>query len=281
MKDKLFPGVVSIAIFLLVLSCSLFAQKAQTDPKKMVVPPIPIGRPWDLAVVGIVIKPNCLAEVVVKNTGTVALPDWVYGTYSSGKYVLLHAGKEGSSSSGIYLFALDPAKVLKTPGGQLTYAFASTNDQPCVLWGHIDPLNQLPEANEANNKLTKRVDFCPFLFPDLQVADIRLVNGCEIEVTLSNTGGGVPDSYYDLPNAVAVQMYVGRQPWGGMILKMFDPTRMLKNPNSSVKHIWFPNAGNLLPVGWNSIRVVVDAGNVLSESNENNNSLTKKVNCMP
>jgi hypothetical protein len=117
--------------------------------------------------------------------------------------------------------------------------------------------------------------------PDLIVRDIRLLKNCKIQVTIANIGtAGVPSSYYDNPNAVAVQMYKGSQPWGGMILSMFDPAGKLKSSGGVATHVWFPLAANLnLSPGTHSLKVTVDIGGVLTELDETNNSLTRRVSC--
>ena len=117
--------------------------------------------------------------------------------------------------------------------------------------------------------------------PDLVVRDIKLVDDCKIEVTIRNIGeAGVPDSSYNLPNAVGVQMFNGSQAWGGIILSGFDPQGHLKSPGGTATHIWFPNADNLkLGNGSHAIRVIVDNNNKLPESNETNNSMTKTLTC--
>jgi hypothetical protein len=118
--------------------------------------------------------------------------------------------------------------------------------------------------------------------PDLVITDIRLVRGCKILVTIKNIGTvGVPDSFYNLPNAVGVQMYNGSQAWGGIILKGFDPQGNLKSPGGSVSHLWFPSTANLnLTPGIHSIKVIVDHSNVLTEANEYNNRLTRRLRCV-
>lgn len=117
--------------------------------------------------------------------------------------------------------------------------------------------------------------------PDLVVKKIRLIKDCKIEVTIANIGtAGVPSSYYDNPNAVAVQMYKGSQAWGGMILKMFDPTGKLKSPGGVAKHVWFPKAANLnLTPGTHTLKVIVDVHKKLTELSETNNTLTRRVSC--
>lgn len=117
--------------------------------------------------------------------------------------------------------------------------------------------------------------------PDLIVRDIRLIENCKIQVTIANIGtAGVPASNYDLPDAVAVQMYNGSQAWGGMILKMFDPAGNLKAPGGIATHVWFPDAANLnLSPGTHTLKVIVDFHNKLTELNEANNTLTRRVTC--
>ena len=118
--------------------------------------------------------------------------------------------------------------------------------------------------------------------PDLKVTNVRLVQGCKIEVTIRNIGSaGVPASYYDLPSpAVSVQMLMDGKPWGGMILKMFDPAGKLKSPGGTAVHIWFPKATNLkLPSGYHTLYVKADNGNVLTEQKENNNTYNVRVKC--
>ncbi len=117
--------------------------------------------------------------------------------------------------------------------------------------------------------------------PDLIVKDIKLVNDCKIAVTVANIGNaGVPASYYNLPNAVGIQMYNGSKPWGGLILKGFDPAGKLKNPGGVATYIWFPGAKNLnLTNGYHTLKVIADNNKNLTELKEDNNTLTKRVYC--
>ena len=117
--------------------------------------------------------------------------------------------------------------------------------------------------------------------PDLIVKNIKLVNDCKIAVTVANIGNtGVPADKYVLPKAVGIQMYNGSKPWGGLILKGFDPAGKLKNPGGVATYIWFPGAANLnLKPGWNTIKVIADNNKNLTELREDNNILTKRVYC--
>ncbi|MBN2369711.1 MAG: hypothetical protein JXO72_04425 [Vicinamibacteria bacterium] len=126
------------------------------------------------------------------------------------------------------------------------------------------------DAADTGNKL-----------PDLIVSNVRLVKGCEIEVTLKNVGAaGVPAANYNLPDAVGVQMHRNGKPWGGIILSGFDTGGNLKSPGGSASWIWFPQAENLkLKPGSHSLKVVVDNNKKLTESDESNNELTRRVVC--
>ncbi len=117
--------------------------------------------------------------------------------------------------------------------------------------------------------------------PDLIVKDIKLVDDCKIAVTVANIGNaGVPASYYNLPNAVGIQMYNGSKPWGGLILSGFDPAGKLKNPGGVATYIWFPGANNLkLTNGYHTLKVIADNNKNLTELKEDNNTLTKRVYC--
>jgi hypothetical protein len=156
---------------------------------------------------------------------------------------------------------------------------------------HIDADNDVAESREDNNfHFFVNIVFKDFYqdkgsstkkLPDLIVKSIKLTNNCKIAVTVANIGKvGVPSSYYNLPKAVGVQMYVDGKPWGGLILKGFDPKGYLKKPYSQATYIWFPKASNLnLTPGTHTIKVFVDNNKNLIEAKENNNTLTKKVYC--
>lgn len=137
----------------------------------------------------------------------------------------------------------------------------------------------------AQNPVVKREPVGRPPMPDLIVSDIDLLSGtqfpgCWIRVTLKNMGdGGVPDSIYS-GNAAAVQMYRGNQPHGGMVLRVFDPSGLLKTPGASVTKVWFQGSSGMnLDPGVHSIRVDVDASGDIAELNESNNSRTERLTC--
>ncbi len=238
----------------------------------------------DLDIIKITVDRACNLVVVVKNNGPGPLPDYVYTKHhskSAGVYVYINGKGWGGQS----IWKFDPTKQLQRPGGQATYTSRYKVSSPVSVKAIVDQWNDVKEANERNNTEILNKLSCGGTqtqrLPDLIVRDIRLIQDCKIQVTIANIGAaGVPNSYYDLPDAVAVQMYNGSQPWGGMILKMFDPGKNLQSPGGVATHVWFPAAANLnLSPGAHTLKVIVDFNHKLTESNETNNTLVRKVYC--
>ncbi len=242
----------------------------------------------DLKILKITVDRDCNLAVVVKNDGPGMLPETVYTNHhpkSAGVYVYINGKRWGGQT----IWKFDPAKKLKKPGGIATCTLNYKVTKKIKVKAVVDLHNDVKEKNERNNTLTRNGLICRpssggigvLKLPDLTVTDIRLVKNCKIEITIRNIGkAGVPDSFYNLPKAVAVQMYKNSKPWGGLILSGVDPQGKLKSPGGTVKHIWFPNAQNLnLDKGTHSIKVVVDNSKVLTESNENNNARTERLKC--
>jgi len=269
MKRHFNSKVVAMMVVFLMMAISLSAQKVRKP---------------DLEILKITAARECKLAVVVKNNGPGYLPDYVYTKHhpkSAGVYVYINGKGWGGES----IWKFDPGKKLQKPGGVATCILSYQVGPPIAVKGVVDRSNDVKEANERNNtyirkRLSCRTDETKKL-PDLMVKDIRLINDCKIEVTIENIGtAGVPPSYYNLPNAVGVQMYKGNQPWGGIILEGFDSAGNLQAPGGIATHVWFPKAANLnLTPGTHSIKVIADHGGVLTELSETNNSLTKRLTC--
>lgn len=192
--------------------------------------------------------------------------------------VLLKGGRE-------FVKFLGPKKTISVTLNGTNTIPSDTPPGNYYLGAVVDPGNKVKEFNEGNNTAICRLLIYKtepqVKLPDLIVKDIKLVNDCKIAVTVANIGNaGVPADKYVLPKAVGVQMYNGSKPWGGLILKGFDPAGKLKNPGGVATYIWFPGAKNLqLGPGIHTIKVVVDHLKNLVESNEGNNSLTRRLKC--
>lgn len=114
--------------------------------------------------------------------------------------------------------------------------------------------------------------------PDLVVSDIRLTNNCAISYTIRNKGrGGVPDNAYLNGAKTFLKFYEKKRLLGGISLKDADPYGHLKKGGGSESGTSLP--GNYNPSGRESIRIVIDTMNIVKETNENNNGLTKILNC--
>jgi hypothetical protein len=261
-------------VIALVMVMSLFSGYSTLSAK---------GLP-DLKVIKIFTTKDCKLAVTVMNAGPGKLPAYVYTKHhpkSAGVYVYI----DGKGWGGKTIWKFDTAKKLKRRGGRATAILNYKVTKPIKVKAVVDMHNDVKEKNERNNDMTSGVRCGPGVsqkkMPDLIVRDIRLVQGCKIQINVKNIGNmGVPESYYNLPKAVAVQLYKDGKPWGGIILSGFDPAGKLKTPGGSATHVWFPKAANLnLGAGDHSLKAIVDYHKVLPESNENNNTLTRRVHC--
>jgi len=240
----------------------------------------------DLIVSNIVLIKDCKIKITIKNIGQAGVPDIAYHT-NKGAVVQMY--KNSAPWGGIRLGAIDPAKKLKTPGASVSYIWfpgaANLDLGPGIhsIKVIVDNNNAVKESNENNNTLTRRLTCESESKPDLIVTDIRVVKDCWLQVTLKNAGtAGLPSWAYSGPNTswAAVQMLTDGGPWGGMALKVFDPTGKLKTPGASVTGLWFKGSPGLeLPPGLHSVKVIVDVHNKVDESNDVNNTLTRRLTC--
>jgi hypothetical protein len=165
---------------------------------------------------------------------------------------------------------------------QTTWTLGGAGKEYIKFWQAIEILTPNPmTSNKAYFDLKCAGGSSENKLPDLIVSDMKLIENCKIKITIKNIGqGGVSAAGYDMNNGVAIQMYNGSQAWGGIRLGGIDPAGALKSPGGSVSHIWFPSASNLdLTADTHTIKLIVDANNAEAESNENNNTLTKKLSC--
>ena len=117
--------------------------------------------------------------------------------------------------------------------------------------------------------------------PDLVPVDLTVDRDCRIVVTIRNNGPAiVPNAGYSLtpPGSSGVQMYNDGAPFGGIVLGALDPAPHATQPTGGTKtYTWF--ASLPLPAGTHSVKVVVDNNNAIAETNESNNSLTRRLTC--
>lgn len=240
----------------------------------------------DLVVREIRLNDTCQIMVTLGNAGPGVVPDAAYGMGTRGSSGI-QMYRNGQPWGGIVLGGFDAAKQTKPAGGSAQHLWfpgaANLKLTPGMhaLKVTVDNNNAVKESNETNNTLERQVTCRPRL-PDLVVRDIQLNAQCQIVVTLANIGAGpVPDDAFSLnPPRTSIQMYKGNQPWGGIVLGGFDPGKQVKAPGGSAQHVWFPGAANLkLGPGVHTLKVNVDGSNHVTESNEGNNNLTRRVTC--
>jgi hypothetical protein len=268
------------AVGLLALPLYAEAQlKPDISPKSMTVKTI---RP-DLQPTDMTLTADCRIVVSFRNNGPGTVPDANFST-SPPSNAGIQMYRNGAPWGGIVLGAMDPAKSLQPAGGMLTFNwFPGLKLAPGAhtVKIDVDNDNKVVESNEGNNSLTKQLSCNPPL-PDLQPTDLTLSPDCHIVLTLRNNGpGAVPDAAYGPPpSSSGIQMYSDGQPWGGIILGGFDAAKQTKNAGGQATHPWFPGAANLkLSPGTHTVKVDVDNGNKVAESNEGNNQLTKQLSC--
>ena len=124
--------------------------------------------------------------------------------------------------------------------------------------------------------------------PDLTITNIRVVKinkECKVEITIKNIGtAGVPDEKYGMvgndSKASSVRVKIGSIPSVGRFLRKVDTDGKLKIPGGEVKNIWFKNDSfSTVPPGLHSITAIADDNSKISELNEHNNRLTKRLKC--
>ncbi len=218
-----------------------------------------------------------MVDIVLSSDGHIPVTFAAYST-SFSEDVLLQGGRISNTPD------LKPgqSKVFSLPNYLLIPADTPTGGY--CLGGVVDSGKKVVESNERNNTCCHKMRIKGADKPDLIVSDIKVVKDCWIKVTIKNisTTAGLPSWVYSGPHVTkaGIQMYTDGAPWGGMIIKMFDPTGKLKHPNSSVSKLWFKGSPGLqLPSGLHSVKVIVDVHNKIDESNDTNNTLTRRLKC--
>ncbi|MGE5604793.1 MAG: CARDB domain-containing protein, partial [Bacteroidota bacterium] len=111
--------------------------------------------------------------------------------------------------------------------------------------------------------------------PDLTVSDIFLTDLNQLAIEITNLGDGpLPKKYWD-HSQVSIHIYQNGKIWGGISLKICDPSQKLHYPKSKTLYI----SKSILIKEASQIQVVIDPQDTVRESNEANNSFRKLVAC--
>jgi len=229
----------------------------------------------DLRISQISFTQDCRARIRLENVGDDPAPDTLFR--SEGAYVQRYL--DGNLAGQIMFGPLDPAKAMQPPGGSLEWTDGSEYRASQSVKYALKRVGQ--EWSSANNVLEVAVpDNCRMAVqapPDLVVGDVKLDQQCRIVVTLNNNGGPMPQSAYDPIGSPSINFMKDGKAFGGWSLNTFDPQKTLMTAGASVT--WVRQQPTIS--GRAQIRIVLDPANELTEASEDNNSLTKNLNCGP
>jgi len=113
--------------------------------------------------------------------------------------------------------------------------------------------------------------------PDFKIEKIYLTKDCRVAVVVKNLGPGyVPDDVWTVhhPKSAGVYLYRNGTGWGGGSIWKFDPAKNLQKPGGTATYV-----SKLKVSGTAAIKAVVDLWDVVTEANENNNKVEKKLTC--
>ncbi len=181
---KLLPLVLTLFLLSSLAGVAAFAGekkggffKPRENPKHMGFPKLRKLLP-DLVVSDIRAKEDpkgCFLQVTMKNAGPGAIPDEFYKRQPPRVAIQMYNGNK--PWGGTVLFGFDPGKRIQKPGGSVTWDWFPGAKNLRLAPGYhtikvvADNNKELPEANENNNSLTKRIScFCNEKLPNPEIA---------------------------------------------------------------------------------------------------------------
>jgi hypothetical protein len=107
----------------------------------------------DMVVDNIFLNPSGNIVVDIRNAGPGTLPDkaWVSTESYAACFVIMIGVQFVDYAT---FWAADPNRVLRNPGGTLTYTSPIKIQEPTAIRVWIDPTEQIDEASKANNMKT-------------------------------------------------------------------------------------------------------------------------------
>jgi hypothetical protein len=121
----------------------------------------PARRLPDLIVKDMQLTRQCKIRLTIANAGNRGVPE---SAYHKTKGAAIQMWEGSKAWGGIRLFAVDPGKKLKTPGGEVTFTWfpgaanltVPKSPQPRVYSVRVDNNNAVTESDEGNNSRTER-----------------------------------------------------------------------------------------------------------------------------
>ncbi|MCD4741444.1 MAG: hypothetical protein K8R67_03025 [Desulfobacteraceae bacterium] len=287
---------LAIIVSLINLNTPVWAQKStksivEKKSSKKTVPAKKLFLP-DLIVSNIVLIKDCKIKVTIKNISRAGVPDIGYHM-TKGTAVQMY--KNNVPWGGIRLGAIDPAEKLKTPGASVSHIWfpgaANLNLGPGThsVKVEVDGNNAVKESNENNNKKTVRLG-CKDIVNrgDLSVE----IKHCPGSIAAGqNLGSGfqvlAKSTFANAINDVAVDIILTSNPTYPMPAPyaIYSPNysnnvllkggrEFISFTGPGVVNVKL-NGNNQIPVdtppGVYYLAAVVDAGNKVTEINEQNN----------
>lgn len=254
-KTKLWAIVILVLILSTTVACSKQNPKTEGLPDLFVKDAACMG--GDL-------------YVTIGNQGDGALPDdW---TSLASLYI------DGISQADILLNK--PTSVTKgsieEPGGLSHYLIPYDISSPIRVDIFVDYNESIKESNEYNNEF-KNIYLGPCLLPDLAVEKIYLNEDKEVVVVVKNKGPGrIPENIWimDQKPECSLTIFVNDEEEMKVSARKFDPRHDL-NPVSGIAA--FPS-GITLPNEETTVTAVIDCSNIIQEQDEENNTLSVKLN---
>jgi len=151
---------------------------------------------------------------------------------------------------------------------QISFSWKPETEESTVeITARIDEADSVPEADESNNEKTKSLTFKNAGLPDLIIDTFKHPEKSQpgeyqnIEIGVNNQGTLASEE-------TKLKLYIG-----GNLFREWDISPLLAGENSKLfSELWVP-----VSEGSVEIKAVVDEGNLVNESNEENNQETGKV----
>jgi len=241
----------------------------------------------DLIVKDIRLIKNCKILVTVANIGNTGVPS---SSYVLPRAVGVQMWKGPQPWGGLILKGVDPTGKLKSRRGYAKHVwFPRAANLNLSLGWHtikvkIDSNNFLRESNERNNVLVRRLRchrglMRPRKRPDLVVTKIGLDKKCRVVIQVKNRGPGlVPLKVWTkhYPKSSSVYFYVNGKRYGGQTIWKFNPSKSLRPANGVATM-----RSNYVVKGTKVIKATIDHTKQVKETNERNNSKTRRLRCAP
>ena len=238
----------------------------------------------DLQVMDILLKDDGKIQIIIRNNGPGKLrPSFPL----SGQPLKLQLFRDGKEWGSMDLNSIKKRSKLENPGDQIAFLWFPNvpnyklPEGKCELKAVVDSDRSIVEKNKNNNSLSRHVNFIKL--PDLEIKSIFLGGkDCSIFVVIRNNGPGKLDiSAYDPGYGVSVQMDKNGNPMGGFSLNSIDKNRVLMNPDTQILCDWGgPGFYSLYDGdGQQELKAIVDQYDIVTETNEQNNTLTRTLKC--